>query len=410
MIVLTRWFFPVIIVAATIILAGVISGISPVFAESWYPGQGLKQGDYFRYNVCWTNHNNCDFFEIDFWVKSKTLDGNGWNLEFAAIDGSIKQKGAVTIGMITPDPMYPTPNISDYTNVYKNTIAWLDSCATSETPKDFSLLAWCRNGGVGGQTVSPEGQTDVTVHAGKFKAWMIGWHKGVDSTIWVVPSLPFPIKAQVFADVTQDPIPPQYIFELLETGNSSTEPQFLKNIGVAPPPPKNTNCETPNMQTDSIHNSHNTDTGNMIIEYRYSPSIPKQGCPVEFRLSFEKNFDPNQKYSNVYYDIFTVNDAGKKLASEAQSLGKQNFLAPVGDDDRTLTIKEAPPVTHYVVYISGVATGGNFDTSPSGLVKIDVQTTSVPEFGTLATIVLAAALISIIVISTRTGLRFTAKQ
>src|SRR5207249_2207590 len=137
------------------------------------------------------------------------------------------------------------------------TIAWLDSCATSETPKDFSLLAWCRNGGVGGQTVSPEGQTDVTVHAGKFKAWMIGWHKGVDSTIWVVPSLPFPIKAQVFADVTQDPIPPQYIFELLETGNSSTEPQFLKNIGVAPPPPKNTNCETPNMQTDSIHNSHN---------------------------------------------------------------------------------------------------------------------------------------------------------
>ena len=148
----------------------------------------------------------------------------------------------------------------------------------------------------------------------------------------------------------------------------------------------------------------------MIIEYRYSPSIPKQGCPVEFRLSFEKNFDPNQKYSNVYYDIFTVNDAGKKLASEAQSLGKQNFLAPVGDDDRTLTIKEAPPVTHYIVYISGVATGGNFDTSPSGLVKIDVQTTSVPEFGTLATIVLAAALISIIVISTRTGLRFTAKQ
>src|SRR3989442_15330766 len=164
-------------------------------------------------------------------------DGNGWNLEFAAIDGSIIQKGSVTIGMVTPDPMYPDPNISDYANMYKNTIAWLDSCATSESPKDFSSPAWCRNGGVGGQPVTPEGQANVTIRAGTFKAWMIGWHKGVDSNIWIVPSLPFPVKAQVFADVIESPIPPQYTFELLETGNSLTEPQFMKRIIPPPPPP-----------------------------------------------------------------------------------------------------------------------------------------------------------------------------
>ena len=401
---MASWFFLVAIGYTAIILAGIIPGILPIFAESWYPGQGLKQGDYFRYNLCWTDHNNCAPFEIDFWVKSKTLDGNGWNLEFAAIDGSIIQKGSVAIGMVTPDPMYPDPNISDYANIYKNTIAWLDSCATSESPKDFSLPAWCRNGGVGGQPVTPEGQANVTVRAGTFKAWMIGWHKGVDSNIWVVPSLPFPVKAQVFADVIQSPIPPQYTFELLETENSLTEPQFMKRI-IPPPPPPPTNCATPNMQMDSIHDSHNTDTGNMIIEYRYSPSIPKQGCPVELRLSFEKNFDPNQKYSNVYYDILTVDDAGNKLSSEAQSLGRQYLFAPVGDDDRTLTIKQPPPVTHYVISISGRETGNYFDTSTSGLVKIDVQTASIPEFGTVVTLVLAAALISIIMISARTSHR-----
>ncbi len=407
---MNNWFFLIAIISVVTILTGIVYDISPVFAESWYPGQGLRQGDYFRYNVCWTEHNNCDFFEIDFWVKSKTLDGNGWNLEFAAIDGTVEQKGAVTIGMITPDPMYPSSNISDYVQAYKNTIAWLDSCSTSESPKDFGLLAWCRNGGVGGQPVSPEGQTDVTVRAGKFKAWMLGWHKGVDSTIWVVPSLPFPVKAQVFADTIQEPIPPQYIFDLFETGNNSTEPEFMKKIGMSPPPPQNNNCEKPNMGTDSIHNSHNTDTGNVILEYRYSPSIPKQGCPVEFRLSFEKNFDPTQKYSNVYYDILTVDDAGKQLASEAKHLGKQSFLAPVGDDDRTLTITEAPPVTHYVIYISGVYSEGNFDTSKSGRVNIDVQTSSVPEFGALVPLVLIVGLISIIMISAKTRLRFALKQ
>jgi len=88
----TNWLFLVVIGAIAIILAEIIPGISPVLAESWYPGEGLKQGDYFRYNVCWTDHNNCAPFEIDFWIKSKTLDGSGWNLEFAAIDGSITQK------------------------------------------------------------------------------------------------------------------------------------------------------------------------------------------------------------------------------------------------------------------------------------------------------------------------------
>src|SRR2546427_387809 len=73
--IVASWFFLVAIGYTAIILAGIIPGILPIFAESWYPGQGLKQGDYFRYNVCWTDHNNCAPFEIDFWVKSKTLDG-----------------------------------------------------------------------------------------------------------------------------------------------------------------------------------------------------------------------------------------------------------------------------------------------------------------------------------------------
>ena len=390
-------------------LIGLIPIVNPAFAESWYPGQGLKQGDHFEYSVCYTDWHNCTPLQIDFWVKNKTSDGTGWNMEFLAVDGSIVQKGLVTIGMVTPDPMYSDQTISDYASVYKNTISWLDSCSTRDTPKDFSLPAWCRTGGVGGQPVSPEGQEQVTVQAGSYKAWVIGWHKGVDSKIWVVPSIPFPVKAQVYADVTNPPIPPQYIFELAKMENTQVEPEIFKTP-ISVPPEINPNCSIADMQQDSVHDSATTDTGSMIIEYRYSPSIPKQGCPIEFRISFEKNFDPSQKYSNVHYDVFTVNDKGQKLSSEAQDLGRPDLFAPVGDDDRTFLIKEAPPITHYIINVSGMdSQEGNLDTSVSGLVKIDIHTAAIPEFGSLVTMILAVSIFTIIIVSTRSKLQFFLK-
>src|SRR3989442_11388129 len=167
---MTSWVYPVVMGLIIIISAALIPIISPVFAETWYPGEGLKQGDYFKYSVCYADWHNCAPLEIHFWVQNKTSDGNGWNLEFLTIDGKIVQKGTVTIGMTTPDPFNYSSNLADYSNVYKNTIAWLDSCSTRDSPKDFGFPAWCRNGGVEGQPVVPEGQADVTVQAAVYRA------------------------------------------------------------------------------------------------------------------------------------------------------------------------------------------------------------------------------------------------
>ena len=374
------------------ILAFEVTGSA--FAESWYPGEGLKQGDYFRYNVCWIDYQNCTPLQIGYWVKNQTSDGTGWNLEFLAVDGAIVQKGMVTIGMVTPDPTHSDPNVSDYANVYKNTIIWLDSCATKYSPKGFNLLAWCRNGGVGGAPLVPEGQEDVTVQAGTYKAWVIGWHKSVDNKIWVVPSMPFPVKAQVFADVLQLPPPPQFNFELLETGNSATEPQFL-NRAIISQPPIMKNCTKPDMQNDAIHGSKTTDSGSATIEYRYSPAVPSKGCPVEWRISVEKNFDLNQKYGAIHYDIFSVDNNGVKLDSVAQENGRADLFAPIGEDDRTISIKQSTPETHYVIAILGTGGEGSAsDVSLAGLIKVDVKT--VPEFP-FAVLILLVGFVSVIV-------------
>ena len=344
-------------------------------AASWYPGQGLKQGDYFSYNVCWTDWHNCAPLQMNFWVKNETSDGSGWNVVFLAVDGSIVQKGMMTIGKITPDPTSFDPNISDYTAVYRSTVSWLDAFATKNSPKSFDVPAWGRTGSVGGQSVGPIDQEKVTVGAGTFDAWIVGWHKGnADNKIWIDPSVPFPVKAIVYVDVTTGSPPPDFTLELLKTGNTQTEPDFLQvssttNAGV------NSQCDTPNMEQDSIHQTVTTDSGSTIVEYRYSPSNPHNSCPIELRLSFEKNFDPSQKYSNVQYDIFTVDDKGVKLSSLAQDKGRPSLFAPVGDDDNTFVLKGTTPLSHIVVAVLGTGVEGSLpDTSLAGTVPIDVKT------------------------------------
>lgn len=342
--------------------------------DSWYPGKGLKQGDYFTYNVCWTDWHNCTPFQMNFWVKNQTSDGNGWNVVFGVVDGSNIQKGIMTIGKITPDPTSFDSSISDYTGVYRSTVSWLDSFATRDTPKTFDVPAWGRTGSVGGQSVGPINHEKVTVGAGTFDTWVIGWHKGVDNKIWIDSSIPFPVKAIVYVDVTTGIPPPDYTLELLKMGNSSTEPDIL-NISSTANAQYSTRCEVPDMEQNSIHDTVTTDSSSMIVEYRYSPSHPHNGCPIDYRIWFEKNFDPSQKYNNIQYDVFTTDDQGKQTSSISQDKGRTSLFAPVGEDDITTILKGSTPISHVVIAVLGTGAEGQLpDTSLSGIVKFDVPT------------------------------------
>ena len=368
---------------ATLLVLTIVVGVFAIapnaFATTWYPGEGLKQGDYYKYNVCWTDWNNCTPLEIDFWVKNQTSDGNGWNLEMVAIDGSIVQKGTVTIGTETPDPTYSDTNISDYSNVYKNTISWLDAFSSKDNAQTFGSPSWGRTGSVGGQSVGSMGQQSVTVQGGTFQTWVLGWHKDVDNMIWVAPELSFPVKAIVYTDVTSGTPPPDFTLELLQTGNSSTEPSFL-NVQSTVNAGTSSSCPTPDMVNDATQDSATTDSGSMIVSYRYSPATPHIGCPMEWRLAFEKTFDQSQKYSQVQYDIFTVDSQGNQIDSVAQDSGRSALFAPVGDDDRTIVLKGTTPTTNFIIAALGLGPEGSTpDQSLAGLVKITVNTS--PAFG-----------------------------
>ena len=381
---------------------------SSSYAETWYPGKGLKQGDYFRYNVCWVDWHNCSPVEIDFWVENQTSDDTGWNLEFLVTDGPIVRKGIVTIGTATPKPIRSDPFVSDYANIYNNTTAWLDSITTKDSPKDFSDPTWGNLGFTCGQSVGPIGQDQVTVQGGTFNTWKIGWHSGSDSIIWVAPNLPFPVKGLTYYSCHLGSPYPIHVsgYELLQTGNSLTDPSSRYGPIVIPPPPSTSNCPKPDLQNDAVHGSAITDSGSLAIEYRYSPSIPHQGCPIEWRISFEKISDITQKYSQIHYDIFSVDQNGVELGSVAQDRGWSDLFAPVGDDDRTITMKQPPPATHFVISVLGTGPEDSITASSlAGLIKVDPYPQLTPEFPTSA-IVLLISISILILISSRSRFKF----
>lgn len=357
---------------SVIVLSGMAPLIPSAFATSWYVGQGLKPGDYYRYTIADVFYHNLAPFEMDFWVQNQT--SSGYNLQMVIHDGSIVEKGTVTTGNITPDLTYIPDNLVNYANVYKLTLTWLDSFAIKTKPVDILSPVWGQTGIYGEVSMGSIGMQSVTVPAGTFSASTLKFHdSGVDSYIWVAPSLAYPVKATVYAIKTSGSPTIGYQYSLLEYGNSAQPPAFL-NVQSTNPLGGNPQCPSPNYASDSVHDTQTTDSGSLAIEYYYSPAVPHQGCPMGWRLSFAPVYDETQRISSVHYDIFTVDSQGHELSSVAQGLGRADIYSAVGNDEQDFIESQPPPVAHYVIYVAGTGPeSGTTDVSQAGMVKIDVK-------------------------------------
>lgn len=338
-------------------------------AETWYVGQGLKEGDYFRYDVCQVDYKSCTKFEMDFWVKGKTTNGD-WDMQVLVKEGDNKiVKGDMQVGRIAPEPIGFSDNIGPYASAYKSSIAWLSGFVTRVDPKSFDAPAWGKIGSIGGMQVGPTGQKEtVTVQGGTFDTFVVGWHKASDNKIWVVPNMPFPVKALTFVDVTAGTIPVQYQFELLEYGNTANAPDFFDVTPTSGP----TEEQCPK-DTSIKRGSAGLDSHAMIVAYSYSPETPRSGCEITWNFEFEKSFDPNQFESDVHYDIFVVDSEGTLLRSFANEQGQTHLFAPVGKEFRKMDVKEQAGTAHYIIHVYGTGPDGdNPDTTKSGSLPIDI--------------------------------------
>ena len=260
-----------------------------VFADSWFVGKGLKQGDYFRYKVCYIEYNNCAPLEIDFWFQNQSLTSHDYFLQMLAMDGNSIQKGTVMTMPDTPIPVYSDKNISNYSNVYRYSILWLADTASFPTGKDFNSPLWSHNG-VEGSGFGPMGQEKVTVQSDSYDAWIIGWanstHNNGGAKIWVVPSMPFPVKGIKSTYSTQGISQLDFDFELLETGNSKTEPAYgLVYSSRTAPQSTSSDCSSKIIAQEQVL-SNTTFQNKMIAIVRSSDVFLQTFGGTHFRLEY----------------------------------------------------------------------------------------------------------------------------
>ncbi len=352
---------------------------------SWYVGEGLKKGDQFSYSLCHVYYKDCTKFQIDFWVEGDQKVGseNQWHLQVVVYDGGKIHKGTINLGKIAAEPIGSTPNLIPYAAAFKSSLSWLSAYATADTenltgkgPKKFNMPSWGKIGNIGGEQILPSSEEKIAVPDGTFDTVRISWKTGGKiNNVWVVDEFPFPVKADTYAHVSSGVPPQEYRFELLDYQKGVLKNPFEKIVGT-PDAVKDLNC--PAITDQFAFVTKNTNTNTMIINVKYSPQKPKQGCPMDMIIDFKRSANEEEFVSQIHYDILVVEmtaDGAKPIRSIAEE-GKRNALFTTGGQVRTtIDIKESGKTT-YAIFVSGVGPETAPDSTKAGFITFDVDVQS----------------------------------
>jgi len=327
---------------------------------SWYPGENIKVGDYFKYKVCHAEYKDCTEFWFSMWVEKEVFGGPEDKLRFQILveDGNKVLKGQMDVGTLAPEPMGGTvsANIMKYTSVYKNSITWLSSFSTAPTdqpgkgPKAFMKPSWGKIANIGGEQVAPIGMEPTTVPAGSFDTILIGWKSGgVTSHISVVDEFPYPVKASTWVQVTEGASPQEYRFVLHEYKENVSSNPFadITDTEVAK---KASDCTT-NYEMTKIY--ENTNTNSMVVNILYGPEKPRIGCDIEWVLEFKKTFSTDLFENQVHYDVLQVDDNTAVIASAANDEGHDKLFSTSGKVHMYWTAQGEPGLQKFAVMVYG---------------------------------------------------------
>ena len=129
----------------------------------------------------------------------------------------------------------PIPqDMAKYRGAYATSLGWL-SAYVPKPGQSLSSASWGKIAAIGGSEIRPTTTAKVTTPAGTFDTKVVGYYKGITNSIYVVNNLPFPVKAQTYADVTTGTPPTQYAYELKSMGTG--EPTIPKTQTEIPKPP-----------------------------------------------------------------------------------------------------------------------------------------------------------------------------
>lgn len=346
---------------------------------SWFVGEGLKKGDYFEYDFCHLDLNNCAPITMKFWIRGEVQKGTEtlWDAVVVIEDGNRIEKGSMELGKTAPEPVSQSENLIDYARAFKSSIAWLSAFATGNTdshihgPKEFRDNAWGKIGAIGGAQLIPVRAETVSVPAGTYESVVVGWYSGENNRIWLVDDFPFPVKALAYAWVTTGIAPVQYEFELLEYEEGVMIDPFsdvVSDVDKA----KQLGCDT--NYNNYVSKTDTTNTGSMFVEYAYAPKEPKEGCFIDWKIDFKNKYNQNEFLSEVHFDIWVVDDKGNKIRSYAEDIGRNNLFTGFGLTHVNLPVEESAGQNRYAIFVYGLGPQNQIPAGDlAGYVVVDIN-------------------------------------
>lgn len=269
---LTSLLFVIVLVFMLVLPYSISGGIAANAQQNdmWYLGKGAKENTYYTYKIQDHDTNQGQPFTMTVFFKDFNETGKYWIAPVFVVD-----KGKVLNGTFHLSDLDLTAlgssvipkEMSPYRSAYANTLQWLESFVP-RPGQSLSSVNWWKIGSIGGSPVNPGGSAKVTVPAGTYDTTVITYHKGVDNRIWVNSDLPYPVKAETYADVTTGNPPIQYVYDLQATGQ-----------GQPPAPESQIEIPKPPLEIQTAR-------GTYILQLLWDPEVIVAGQPVEFGILF----------------------------------------------------------------------------------------------------------------------------
>ena len=284
-------------------IAGNRGIMNSAFADdTWYLGKGAQKGLYVEYNLM--NRDSLDGRAFDMMIYFNGQDSNGnWLATSWISDQGTVISGNLTLSSISLSPLSnpQTPqSMAPYLGAYQSSLGWIGAFASLKQPQSLTSQYWGKIASIGGQPIAPMGTEKISTPAGDLDTTVVGWHKGVDDKLWIMPGFPYPVKALVFADVTSGSPPVQFQFELQKTGNSATPP---------PPPQGYTNIPKPPQTLQTAPGTYK-----ITLDWRPDPINPTQNATFLVSLVDNTGLPVNQAAYN--FDIESANGTVIKSYSD----------------------------------------------------------------------------------------------
>ena len=325
-----------LVITAPFLFVSNINGAHAQTDNNWFVGKGAQENTYYTYKIQHHDVNQGRPFFMTIYLKEFNEEGQYWIAPAFIVDQGKVINGTFHLSALDMSALgsSDTPaEMAPYRSGYSRSLQWLASFVP-KPGQSLSAPYWGKIAAIGGEAIAPKGNAKVTVPAGTFDTTVVRWHKGVDNNIWINPNMPYPVKAETFADVTTGNPPIQYTFELQSTGKG--QPPAPKSQLTIPKPPLTVQ----------------TARGTYFIRLLWNPPI-NTGTPEEFGVLFMDN--SQNILSQVNYGFKVTSSANNTVIEDLT-----NQKAPDGTGVQTIEFPQPGP---YKIEVNVEAVAG----SPMGM-------------------------------------------